>query len=95
MANIRRLVLDVDKAIAMPSIPQIAEAIERVSGVEALAIVVDEIDISTVGMVITIEGERLDFDALTKAIEHAGAAVHSIDELRSGNRMIEPAKRHR
>jgi len=93
--NIRRLVLDVDKAISRPTLVEIAEALERVSGVEALNIVVTEIDIETVGTEITIEGTRLDYPALVKAIESTGAVVHSIDQLAAGDHTIEPAKRER
>jgi hypothetical protein len=93
--SIRRLVLDVDKAIARPTLVEIAEALERVPGVEALNIVVTEIDIETVGTNITIEGNQLNYSALVKAIESTGAVVHSIDQLAAGNRIIEPVKRER
>ena len=36
--NIRRLVLDVDKAVAKPSVTELAEAICQVAGVEAVNI---------------------------------------------------------
>jgi hypothetical protein len=93
--NIRKLVLDVDKAIARPTLIEIAEAIEKVSGVEALNIVVTEIDIETVGTDITIEGNHLDYEGLVKAIESTGAVVHSVDQLAAGARIIEPTKRER
>ena len=93
--NIRRLVLDVDKAIARPAIPEIAEAIERVGGVEGLNIIVTEIDVETIGMDITIEGEQLNYQVLAKAIESTGAVVHSIDQLAAGHRLIEPLERKR
>ncbi len=93
--SIRWLVLDVDKAIARPTLVEIAEALERVPGVEALNIVVTEIDVETVGTDITIEGTQLNYSALVKAIESTGAVVHSIDQLAAGNRTIEPVKRER
>ncbi len=93
--NIRKLVLDVDKAISRPTLIELAEALEKVPGVEALNIIVTEIDIETVGTDITIEGERLDYAKLVKAIESTGAVVHSIDQLAAGVRTIEPAKRER
>jgi hypothetical protein len=93
--NIRRLVLDVDKAIARPTLIEMAEAIEKTKGVEALNIIVTEIDIETVGMEITIEGEHLDYPALVKAIESTGAVVHSIDQLAAGIRTIGPVRRER
>ena len=93
--NIRRLVLDVDKARERPSLLEIAQAIDRSAGVEALNLTVGEIDIETVGMDITIEGENLDYDDVLKAIESTGAVVHSIDQLVVGNRVIERIPRTR
>ena len=87
--NIRRLVLDVDKARAPPSLLEIAEATERYEGVEALNVTVGEIDIETVGMDITVEDEHFDYDEILKAIESTGAVVYSIDQLVVGNRIIE------
>jgi hypothetical protein len=93
--NTRRLVLDVDKAIARPSLLEIAEAISSCPGVEAANITVTEIDIETVGMDVTIEGQNLDYDTLVKAIETAGAVVHSIDQIVCGERVVERVQRER
>jgi hypothetical protein len=86
--NIRQLLLDVDKAVARPSLIEIARAIDICRGVEAVNITVEEIDIETVGMNITIEGDKLDFDEIVKAIESTGAVVHSLDEIAIGQRII-------
>ena len=93
--NIQRLALDVDKAISKPSIPDIAEAIEKVPGVEGVSVVVDGIDVETVGMNITVEGQQLDYKKIITAIENTGAVVHSIDQIQAGKRIIESAKRER
>jgi hypothetical protein len=93
--NIRRIVLDVDKAVSRPTIPELAEAICRVHGVEAVNITVTEIDIETVGFNVTIEGENIHYPELEQAIEHTGAAVHSIDQLVAGNRIVEEIRRGR
>jgi hypothetical protein len=93
--NIRRLLLDVDKAIERPSLLEIAKSIEAVDGVEGLAIEVMEVDMETVGMEITIEGEGLDYNAIANAIEKTGAVVHSIDQLLAGKKMVTPVKRVR
>jgi hypothetical protein len=93
--NIRRLVLDVDKAVARPSVLQIAKAIEESPNVEGVNVTVTEIDIETVGMEITIEGEKLDYDAIVKAIESTGAVVHSVDEVVSGSKVVERISRKR
>jgi hypothetical protein len=93
--NIRRLVLDVDKAVARPSLLEIGEAICNCQGVEAVNVTVKEIDIETVGTNITIEGEQMDYEAIEKAIEATGAVVHSMDQLVAGIRLIEEAERKR
>jgi len=93
--NVRRLVLDVDKAVSRPSVIQIAKAIEESPNVEGVNVTVTEIDIETVGMEITIEGEKLDYDVIVKAIESTGAVVHSVDEVVSGSRVVERISRKR
>lgn len=92
--NVRRLVLDVDKAISRPSLVEIANAIDGVANVEAVNITVTEIDMETVGMEITIEGDGLDYEAIATAIGNSGAVVHSIDELVTGH-IIERVPRSR
>ncbi len=93
--NIRQLLLDVDKAVARPSLLEIAEAIDKCRGVEGLNITVGEIDIETVGMNVSIEGENMDYDEIVKAIESTGAVVHSLDEVVVGQRIIPRIQRVR
>jgi hypothetical protein len=93
--NIRRLVMDVDKAFKMPSLIDIATAIHRCSGVAASNMVVTEIDQQTIGMDVTIEGETINYDEIVKAIEDSGAVVHSLDEIACGSHIVEPVKRSR
>jgi hypothetical protein len=93
--NVRRLVLDVDKAISRPDLVEIAEAIDRVDGVQAVNLTVTEIDVETVGMDVTIEGTGIDHAAVVEAIEDTGAVVHSIDQLVTGERIVERVKRER
>ena len=93
--NVRRLGLDVDKAVQRPDLVDLAEAIEHVPGVEAANITVAEIDIETVGMEVTVEGENIDVPALLRAIEKTGAAGHSIDEIVVGTRIVERVPRTR
>jgi hypothetical protein len=93
--NLRRVVLDVDKAIKRPSLFELAQAISQCPGVEAINITVDEIDIETQGMDVVIEGNHLDYETLVKAIEATGAVVHSVDQLVIGDRMIERVPRGR
>jgi hypothetical protein len=93
--NVRRIVLDVDKAGDRPSIPDIAEAIAACAGVEACNITVQEIDVETVGMNVTIEGTGLEYEKIRAAIERTGAAVHSLDQFVAGERIIEDVPRAR
>lgn len=86
--NIRQLLLDVDKAVARPSLLEIAAAVDGCDGVEAINIAVEEIDIETVGMNVTIEGSNMSYDEITKAIESTGAVVHSLDQIAIGDRII-------
>jgi hypothetical protein len=81
--------------MARPSLLEIAEAISACPGVEATNITVTEIDIETVGMDVTIEGQNLAYHSLVEAIETAGAVVHSIDQIVCGERMIEWVRRER
>jgi uncharacterized protein len=93
--NIRRLSFDVDKATARPTIVEIAEAIHSCPGVKASNLAVEEIDMETVGLDVTIEGEGLDYRQIVAAIERTGAAVHSLDQIASGDRIIEHVSRKR
>lgn len=86
--NIRQLLLDVDKAVVRPSILEIAAAIDACRGVEAVNITVEEIDIETVGMNVSIEGDGMDYEQIVRAIESTGAVVHSLDQIAIGNRII-------
>jgi hypothetical protein len=93
--NIRRLALDVDKALDRPSLLEIGRAIDGCQGVEACNITVEEIDIETVGMDVIIEGANLDYEEIVAAIEKTGAAVHSLDELVFGKRVVAHVPRAR
>ena len=87
--------MDVDKAVSRPSVIDIAKAIEESPNVEGVNVTVTEIDIETVGMEITIEGQKLNYDTIVKAIESTGAVVHSVDELATGSRVVERVSRKR
>lgn len=93
--DIRRLFLDVDKAVHRPSLIEVAEAIMRCAGVSACNITVGEIDVETIGTGITIKGERMNYDEIEQAIERTGAVVHSMDQIVAGSRLIEHVPRSR
>ncbi len=93
--NIRRLLLDVDKAVARPTLMELSAVIEKVQGVEGFNITVTEIDIETVGTEVTIEGTNIQFEELVKAIEKSGCVVHSVDQIAVGERLVERVSRGR
>ncbi|CAM5189037.1 MULTISPECIES: DUF211 domain-containing protein [Alcaligenaceae] len=93
--NLRRVMLDVDKARARPDMIEIAAAIEASPGVQAVNITVKEIDVETVGMEVTVVGEHIDYDALITAINDTGAVVHSTDEMVAGTHIVEHVPRAR
>lgn len=88
MSTLRRVVLDV----LQPHDPSILEITQRlashdgVGGVNAVVVSVDR-DVQTVKL--TIEGEAIDYDAIKETVEHFGASVHSIDQVVSGDRLVE------
>ncbi|MFW6125675.1 MAG: DUF211 domain-containing protein [Chloroflexota bacterium] len=87
--QIRRLVVDVLIPYE-PNVLAYAESIGDVEGVAGVTIRVTEVDEKTRTLEMTIEGESLSFEAITKAIEELGGAVHSIDEVSAGGSIVEP-----
>nr|WP_241761823.1 DUF211 domain-containing protein [Thermoplasma acidophilum] len=92
--NIRRVVLDVDKGLNRPTLVELAAAIEKVQGVEAVNIIVTEMDMETMGTNITVEGTNINYDELIETIENTGSAIHSVDEIAVGKRLIENVRRN-
>ena len=90
--RIRRLVLDVDKAFAQPSLLDVASAIDPVPGVKAFTIHVEEVDMETISTIITVVGDDIDYARLVSAIEDSGAMVHGILEISVGEQVIEPPR---
>ncbi len=91
MPRLRRVVLDVDKAIKEPSLFVLAEELGNVSGVAAVNVTVNEMDLEVMGLIIIVEGDGFSFDDLEDAIEGAGAVVHSVDQIVAGEHTIELA----
>jgi hypothetical protein len=87
--NLRRVVLDVVKPAGVSSIASLAEVIGGVTGVECVNITVEEVDSKTEGLLVTVEGQEIGFSALNEAIANCGSVVHSVDQVASGDRIIE------
>lgn len=86
--NIRRIVLDVAKGLNKPTLVEVANEIGKVKGIEAVNLSVNEMDMETMGIIITVEGDGIDSEELISSIEEIGCAVHSIDEVAAGKRLI-------
>ncbi|MCL6089772.1 MAG: DUF211 domain-containing protein [Candidatus Thermoplasmatota archaeon] len=92
--NVRRVVLDVDKGLNRPTLLELALAIERVTGVEAVNVSVTEMDMETMGTVITVEGNAIDYNDLISSIEDTGSVIHSVDEIAVGKKLIESIRQN-
>ncbi|MCL6090045.1 MAG: DUF211 domain-containing protein [Candidatus Thermoplasmatota archaeon] len=92
--NVRRVVLDVDKGLNRPTLLELALAIERVPGVEAVNVSVTEMDMETMGTIITVEGATIDYNVLIEHIEDTGSVIHSVDEIAVGKKLIESIRRN-
>ena len=95
MSGLRRLVLDVLKPMKDPSIVDVARELTRVRGVEAVNITVNEIDVETLSLTIVIEGDDIDFEGVRRVLDEVGAALHSIDQVVAGERLVEIPPRPR
>jgi hypothetical protein len=90
MAKIRRLVLDTLKPYE-PSIIDLAEQLGDLEGVAAVNISIYEIDRKVENAKITIEGEDVNYEQVSALIHDLGCAIHSIDEVVAGARIIDDA----
>ncbi|MBN1487575.1 MAG: DUF211 domain-containing protein [Anaerolineae bacterium] len=88
MGGLRRLVLDVLKPMD-PSIVELSQTLADVQGVDGVNISIYEIDRKVENAKITIEGSQLPYDALVAIIQDNGGAIHSIDEVAAGKRLVE------
>ncbi|RLD11926.1 MAG: hypothetical protein DRI56_00260 [Chloroflexota bacterium] len=88
MGNLRRLVLDVLKPLE-PNIVELVQRIAALAGVDGVNISIHEIDLKVENAKITVEGNELSYEELKEVIELYGGAIHSIDEVAAGARLIE------
>ncbi|MCE4628326.1 MAG: DUF211 domain-containing protein [Desulfurococcales archaeon] len=88
-APLRRLVLDILKPIKGISIIDVGREIAAIKGVDGVNITVKEIDVETVTLSMTIEGEDIDFEKVRERLEEFGCIIHSIDQVIAGKRIVE------
>lgn len=82
---LKRMVLDVLKP-RHPNIIDFATAIAELGADYRVIVKVDEVDDKTESVILSIEGESLDFESIQQSIQALGGSLHSIDEIeaRSG-----------
>lgn len=83
MSSIKRLVLDVLKP-HQPNIDILATELMNLDRIKGVKIKVEEIDEKTASIKITVQGEKLDLKEIIERLESLTCAVHSVDEVWSG-----------
>ena len=84
---VRRLVLDL-LVPHEPSVVVYAERLSELNGVEGVTVDVIEADAQTKTLEVTMEGTALVFEDVAEVIKSLGGALHSVDEVSAGNRIV-------
>jgi|YelNatPaOPRAMG01_1025707.scaffolds.fasta_scaffold04774_4 hypothetical protein len=79
--GLKKLVLDVLKPIREPTLVTLAKNLSKVNGVREISIVVSEMDVETVTLVVTINGDDIDYEEVENTLRELGVALHSVDEV--------------
>lgn len=90
MGNVRRLVLDTLKPYE-PGIVDLAQKLSELEGVAAVNISIYEMDRKVENAKITLEGAQIPVDEVLELIQLEGGAIHSIDEVVAGSKIIDDA----
>ncbi len=88
---LKKLVLDVLKPLKGTSIVDLAQTLTSLEGVKKVTVEVNEIDVETVTLTITIEGTRIDYDDVKDAIERLGGVIHSVDQVIAESETVKEA----
>jgi len=80
VVNVKRMMLDVLKP-HQPNGLEFATAIADKTPGASVKLTVAAVDERTESVVIVLEGESLDFDAIKGVIANLGGSIHSIDEV--------------
>ena len=85
---LRRIVLDVLKPYE-PGKIDICEKLSSVKGVDGINVITVEMDRAVENVKIVIEGPGFEYDDIRTILEDMGGAIHSIDEVAAGKRIVE------
>jgi hypothetical protein len=80
---IRQILLDVLKP-RESSLVDLAKALGSSEGVEETDIVVSEVDSRTETLKITVKGQRINYEALTRVMDRQGISIRGIDAIHVG-----------
>jgi len=80
MAQTKRMVLDVLKP-RHPGILEFANTIAALGPGYRVTVTVDEVDDKTESVMLTVEGEGVDFKLIQASIKALGGSLHSVDEV--------------
>lgn len=83
-----RIVLDILKPHE-PTIPYFAKFLSELNGVDGVNVTLMEIDKETENIKVTIQGNDLNFEEISEAIEQYGGSIHSVDEVVAGRKLVE------
>lgn len=88
---IRRLVLDVLKP-HNPGIVELSNELSELDGIDGINIVTYEIDQEVENVKIILGGSNINFETVKEKLESLGAAIHSVDEVAAGRKIIEEVR---
>ena len=88
-APLRRIVLDILKPIKGPSVIDVGREVGDLPGIEGVNITVKEIDVDTITLSMTIEGNNIDFKMVQEKLEELGCIIHSVDQVVTGKKIVE------
>ncbi len=75
-----------------PNIIELASILSKIEGTAGVNVSVVEVDRKVENVRVTIKGPNLNIDKLFKAIKKTGSAIHSIDEVATGEEIVDHAK---
>lgn len=91
MVPVRRLVLDLLKPYD-PDVVTVADTVADLDGVDGVNIVLVETDKDVQNVKMTVEGDAIGVEIVYETLEDLGAAIHSVDEVVCGERVVEQSK---
>jgi len=86
--DVRRVILDVLKPHS-PNIIELSQRLTSLDGITGVNCMVEEVDQETENIKLTIEGRSIDYDGVVEVIKTMGGAVHSIDSVSVGKKVVE------